>query len=321
MSEDRTRVLVTGATGMVGQIVLDLVLRREGTDVVAVARSAAVARSVRPDVEWIEVDLERTDRVVNLADGCDVVLHVAGAMPSDPALCFRVNRDATAALLDGAIRANARRFVFVSSVAVYGDKDHVAITEDAARTGDSPYARAKRDAEDLVLAAAARGAIGGVVLRPCPILGVGVAHFAAGVRALVHQPQVPLPDDGRRRVDLVDATDVARAVVAAAFDARTEVAGAFHIAAGAPLTLREILATAAEVAGTAPHFQSISVEECLAVNARAASAGAPPPIPPALIAYAMFERTYETTRAARLLGFAPTPPEDALRAAIAANGT
>ncbi len=310
---------------MVGRIVLDRVASRAGAErvapeIVALARNVAAARSARPDVAWIQADLERCAELPAVTAGCDVVLHVAGAMPEDAARCFRVNRDATAALLDGAIRAGARRFVFVSSVAVYGDKDHVTISEEAPRDGDGPYARAKREAEDVVLTAAARGAIQGVVLRPCPILGEGPGHFAVGVRALVHQPQVPLPDEGSRRVDVVDAVDVARAVVTAGVDDHARTTGTFHLAAGTPLSLREILETAAAAAGTSPHWRSITVAEALAINARSTGAGEPPPIPPALIAYAMFERTYDTARAARLLDFAPTPPREALRRAIIANG-
>jgi nucleoside-diphosphate-sugar epimerase len=136
------------------------------------------------------------------------------------------------------------------------------------------------------------------------------------VRALVHLPEVPLIDDGARRVDLVAARDVAAMVVAARHMPARGGPTAFHLSSCPALTIREILALAAEAAGTTPRLQPVPLAHALASNARAAGAGAPPPFPPALLAYAMFERTYDSALARQHLGFAPTDARRALLEAV-----
>jgi nucleoside-diphosphate-sugar epimerase len=304
-------VVLTGGSGMVGREVLGLLSERESSVHVLARRPAPEGLRLRGAMSWVCADLTNARTVAMLPDRCDVVLHVAGEMKPDLVGNRAIQCDPTRRLLDRARQSGARRFVYVSSVAVYGDGRQVLTEEDAPRATESAYGISKREAEDLIFAAHDPPRFTTCVIRPCPILGSGPGHFAAGVRALVRQPTVPLPNAGRERVDLVDVADVARSIVDLAF-LRPDASGAFNIVAGDALELGEILREAAEAIGARPHWQECSLDEAYAANAQAAARGEAPPIPPALIVFASVERTYSIARARDELAFSPRNARSAL---------
>lgn len=310
------RVFVTGGSGLLGQALLPQLRARADLDVVLLTRR----RGLRlPGVRVLEGDLEENQAWEKAARAADVIIHAAGAMSADARAMDAVQVDATGHLLDAAFVGAARRFVYVSSVAVYGDDAHRTIDERARPLPRSAYARSKFDAEELVRRAHAEGQFTTCVLRPCPIVGNGVGHFADGLAELVQRAVVPLPDGGVRPLDLVDAGDVARAVMAAAFE-RSHVHGPINVASGGPRSLREYVETVAFALGAQPAFDDMTLEEARVRNGLAERAGAPPPIPPALIEYARVERTYATTRMREELGVIPARPIDQALAVAARGG-
>ncbi|MBL8768306.1 MAG: NAD(P)-dependent oxidoreductase [Planctomycetes bacterium] len=311
------RVFVTGGSGLLGRAVLPLLTRRRDVQVTLLTRRSGFS------VDGVEVlvgDLCEHEAWEKSARAADVIVHAAGAMHPDARWMDAVNVDATGHLLDAAFVGAARRFVYVSSVAVYGDDAHRSIDERVAVAARSPYARSKSCAEELVRRAHAEGQFSTCVMRPCPIVGRGVGHLADGLADLVRLPVVPLPDGGVRRMDLVDANDAARAVVAAALD-RPDVCGPINLASGDVRSLRDHVDTVARAIGVSPAIDEMTIEEARVRNGHAERAGAPPPVPPALIEYARVERTYATTRMRDELGIVPQRSiDDALAAAVTSRG-
>src|SRR5439155_6829301 len=111
------RVLVTGATGFIGSHLL-MQCEREGYAIRGLVRSPTARGVEPPSWEFVEGDVRDARAMKAAAEGIDIVFHLAGYMhaaPSrveDESLCRAVNVDGTRNLLDGAVDAGVRVFVF-----------------------------------------------------------------------------------------------------------------------------------------------------------------------------------------------------------------
>src|SRR5207245_2820454 len=115
-----------------------------------------------------------------------------------------VTNNVTAArvLLETAVRARVRRFVFSSSCAVYGHPATIPITEDAPQRPVNPYGETKRDFEQLLVEAGPPRGMGVVSLRYFNASG------ATDVRGEDHDPETHLIPNvlaaalGKRRLEI-----------------------------------------------------------------------------------------------------------------------
>lgn len=175
-----TSVLVTGASGFVGQP-LCIELARRGYAVRAAVRTArpppagaqlAVTGDIGAATEWDEA-LEGIEMVVHAAARTHV-LHDSSAGAQQYA---EINTRGTERLARAAARAGVRRFVYLSSIKVNGE----ATTQRPYRFDDPPcpqddYARSKLQAELALRAVADTMEI--AVVRPPLVYGPGVrANF------------------------------------------------------------------------------------------------------------------------------------------------
>jgi UDP-glucose 4-epimerase len=153
------RVLVTGAAGFIGSHVTDECLRL-GMEVVATDDlSGGFAENVPGRATWIRGDVRDADFVESLwASGSyDYVYHLAayaaeGLSHFIRAYNYRTNLEASALLINQAILNGVKRFVFTSSIAVYGS-EQTPMSEDMVPRPEDPYGISKY-AVELDLAAA-----------------------------------------------------------------------------------------------------------------------------------------------------------------------
>ncbi len=155
------RALVTGAAGFLGSHVVDGCLGL-GMEVVATDDlSGGYVENVSKDAQLIVGDLRDREFVARLwQDGAfDYVYHL-GAYAAEGlshfvrAFNYRTNLEASVNLINQAVLHDVRRFVFTSSIAVYGH-GQTPMTEDMTPVPEDPYGISKYAAE-LDLAAAAR---------------------------------------------------------------------------------------------------------------------------------------------------------------------
>jgi|RhiMethySRZTD1v2_1073278.scaffolds.fasta_scaffold08697_6 nucleoside-diphosphate-sugar epimerase len=154
------RLLVTGATGFIGSR-LALHARRNGIDVLATGRAEIdVERERLAELRAAEIPVEvgtlhDVGFVRRLVRDRTVVIHLAAAQHEShmPAAYFRsVNVDVVRQLLQECRAAAIRRFVYGSTMGVYGDASEQQLDEQSEVRPENPYQETKLEAEALVRA-------------------------------------------------------------------------------------------------------------------------------------------------------------------------
>lgn len=203
---------MTGASGFVGSALLQTLLAHPWAPIAvrrtAGANEAKSAPSALPDfisangidasTDWAQ-SLERVACVIHLA----ARVHVMADASADPLTAFRaVNVGGTLHLARQAAAAGVRRFVFVSSVKVNGERSalgHVLREIDTPCPQD-PYAISKHEAEQGLRQIAAETGMEVVIIRPPLVYGPGVkANFAALMGAIAKGVPLPLGALGNLR--------------------------------------------------------------------------------------------------------------------------
>jgi UDP-glucose 4-epimerase len=211
-------VLVTGASGYLGRA-LTTRLARDGMAVRGAVRrpEAQLPAGVQP----VMVDLqEDTPSLASALAGCEAVVHCAAHLGDGARERFRrVNVDGTRALLDAAARAGVRRFVHVSSIAVYGWAQPGSVVGPQHGYDPCPelrddYAWSKIEADRWAALYSARGLLDVVTLRPGIIYGGGRDFVARMFRAVGGKLRV-IFGSPRMRVPLVHVSDVVDAIARA----------------------------------------------------------------------------------------------------------
>jgi nucleoside-diphosphate-sugar epimerase len=151
------------------------------------------------------------------------VIHLAGILPSafqrDPFMGVDLNLTGCVELLRQAVKARVKRFVFASSMSVYGSRPTPRpLTEEDAAAPDEPYGACKR-AVELVGDTLARGqAIEFVALRIARVIGPGIKKTSSPWRSQIfeqssEQDPIQIPFEPGAVLSLVLVEDVARMLV------------------------------------------------------------------------------------------------------------
>jgi dihydroflavonol-4-reductase len=244
------RVLVTGATGLLGvEIVRELLAR--GHAVRALVRaSSPLARLEGMAVEIARGDVLDPGSVRAALAGQEALVHTAGIprIGADPRQTLAVNAVGAQVVFEEALRAGVSRAVLTSSTSVMGGARIPAVADERepgnAEALGIGYFVSKLRGERAAVAIAARG-LPLVVVRPSFVLGPGDTHgsSAATVVALARR-RIPGWVDGG--ASFCDVRDVARGHAEALARGQP---GEVYILGGHNLEMREFIARACAAAG------------------------------------------------------------------------
>lgn len=254
------RALVTGAAGFIGSHVADHCLAL-GMQVVATDDlSGGFVENVPGDALWVQGDLRERGFVTDLWANhgpFDYVYHL-GAYAAEGlshfirAYNYTTNLVASMHLLNEAVKAKAKCFVFTSSIAVYG-RNQVPMTEDLTPQPEDPYGISKYAVELDLKAAHEMFGLDYVIFRPHNVYGErqNIADRYRNVigifmnQVLQGQPMTVFGDGLQTRAfSYIDdvAPVIARAPLMA--EARNRV---FNIGADTPYTILQLARTVASV--------------------------------------------------------------------------
>ncbi len=243
------KAAVTGATGFVGSHLVDALLAR-GASVSCLVRSLDKARRAGLDkgCRLLEGDLDDASAVRALAEGADVLFHVAGAVTvtsGGNGQFARVNREGTERVVEAARESHVRRLVYVSSLAASGPSRRGAPLLDAgAGQPVTPYGQSKLAGEDVVRAAGIPFAI----VRPPSVYGPRDHNQFLPAFRLARSGWAPVLGDGLQELSLIHVRDLAEALLAVAQAPRAE-GRTYHAAHPAVVTQRELFAAVGRAVG------------------------------------------------------------------------
>jgi dihydroflavonol-4-reductase len=316
--------LVIGASGFVGSHVTRQLVER-GDDVRVLLRRTSSTQGIDDlDVERHYGDVFDEDVLRTAMAGCDVVFYCvvdARAWLRDPAPLFATNVEGLRHVLDVAVAAELRRFVFTSTIGT------IALSADGPATEDKPfnwadkggaYIQSRVQAEALVLRYANERGLPGVALcisntygprdwQPTPH-GALLAAAAAG--------NMPFYIKGIG-TEVVGIEDAALALILAADKGRV---GERYIISERFLTARELYDTAADAGGAGRPRVGIPLSVAYALafggNVAATVLRRDVRLSTLMVRLMYIMSPMDHGKARRELGWQPEPIHDAIRKAV-----
>jgi len=193
------KILLTGSRGVLGRAILDALVS-DGHHVRVVSRDKAYKPA--HDCEVVVGDLTDWIFTESLAQNCDVVIHCAGEK-RDAARFESGNINTTENLIGAANKNRASKFIYVSSVGVYGKTSSPLIDETHSCNPANDYERSKLIAEKSVLSRAKMPAL---IARPTNV------YDDHGMLSLGKMPTLKRVLKGREKTHFIHSKNVAAAI-------------------------------------------------------------------------------------------------------------
>jgi len=206
-------VLVTGATGFVGQHLIEY-LKLDGYNI------KVISRKLIPGVDTVICDFLKDDIPDNALKGIDIVFHLAGYahdLKSEPGIEHtyqKINVKVTVDLLSLSAKHNVKKFIFVSSVKAGGNPIRgKCATEEDQNDPAGIYGETKREAELKILDIGHESGMHVSILRPALIYGPNVkGNLQLMMQGINKGWFPPLPEIGNRR-SMIHVDDIVRALL------------------------------------------------------------------------------------------------------------
>ena len=272
------KLLVTGGAGYIGSVVAHQLVESGHETVVLDNLSKGYERAVPEGAQLVAGDLLDPDGLRSvLAASFDGVLHFAalslvGESVERPERYYRNNVCGTLNLLEAMNQANARKLVFSSTAAVYGEPEEIPISETSPPLPTNPYGSSKLAVDRLIGAVAEARSLAATSLRYFNVAGAsgrfGEAHVpethliplvlqaAAGARDSVKIFGTDYPTrDGTAVRDYIHVEDLGRAHLLAMEAAKEGEHKIYNLGNGAGFSVLEVIEVARQVTGR--HIEAI----------------------------------------------------------------
>lgn len=291
-------ILVTGATGRLGRLLIATLLHRE-------EKMRAVVRKKPADlplgIEQFEWDLSSGPLPAAAFEGITKIVHLAGLVGEYPySELLQNNAYATKNLLLNC-PSSPQRIVLASSISIYGEYKGQLVDESFELKTESPYGKSKRLSEEFAREFCPRLPI--IFLRIGMIYGPGFEEGYFTVFERLQKGKMTILGDGKNRIPLVQAIDVVQAILLS-LDSNAPSGREFNIVGEETPTQEELLTLAAEalnVPAPTSHTPVLAAKLGLSLQ----SVLSKPKFTAEHLRQLTFDRAYSAKRAREELGFSP----------------
>lgn len=265
------KILLTGATGFIGNYVLPLLIKEGYTVNTLVRKPSNLILSNHPRVNIVKGDISCSEDLNHAADGCEIVVHLAAlvqATSKDSEAFRKINFQGTENILKAALKAGVKKFIFTSSISACKYLPLPVITEQSLVRPEKcfgEYAEAKADAEQLVKDYSLKG-LNYIIIYPARVFGIGPLTDANGATkaiAMYMNNKLPFLINGGEQYSCWSfVEDVARGIASAV---SCNQINQRYILGGQNLTLAELYHITDRITGSKHLKINVSVKTALRI--------------------------------------------------------
>ncbi len=303
------RILVTGGTGFTGSNLLRT-LARPGRKVLALARTSSDLSACGDlEIEWIRGELTDERQIRRAVQGVQYIFHMASpfrqARASDAAH-YNIHVRSTRLLAEAALdENNFKRFVYVSTIGVHGHIEHPPADETAPLAPDDAYQRTKLEGEEYIRGVAVEKGLPLTVVRPTGIYGPGDRRFLK-VFKWAARGWAPVIGDGSNWIHFIHVQDLCDFLILAAVHPAA-LGEVFICGSPSAVQFRDVIAMVGRFYGVEPRLVRFPVMPVFLLGDLCERVcrplGIEPPIYRRRLAFYTKDRSFNTSKMKKLLGF------------------
>jgi nucleoside-diphosphate-sugar epimerase len=253
-------ILITGATGFIGQHVVKQFLKKVAAENIRVLlfESEREFLGKFPGIRAVFGELSDKNTLVKALDRVDTVIHLASKNIDNDGTGFHaVNVEGTKHLCEQAVAAGVKKVIYLSSVGVYGHEAHRDADETTPVNPDTEFSRSKVSAENIILAHQAKKDFQGIILRHRFVYGEGDEHVIPRMIKAAKKYKF-LISKGRAKLSLILTNDLAEIIFKfAALQTSYNETPIYHVTDGVPLCYGDIILSICEAYDFKPPKMSV----------------------------------------------------------------
>ena len=306
-----TKVLVTGATGFTGSVLIRKLVQL-GADVSAIARESSSLEQFKDlNINWFRGDVFSEKTVNEAVKGVSYIFHVAAAYReakiSDETY-KKVHVESTQLLAQGALKeSNFRRFVHVSTVGVHSHIANPPADENYPFNPGDIYQETKAEAENWIRQFSKDRGLPLVVIRPTPIFGPGDKRLLK-IFKMTTKKWFPILGFGTCLYHLIHVEDLTDLIILSATHPKA-LGEVFICGNTEPVALKDMVSTISEVYENQIRFIRVPAWPFFILGGLCELICRPlniePPIYRRRVAFFTKDRAFNTAKMQSLLAFVP----------------
>ncbi|MFQ5858261.1 MAG: NAD-dependent epimerase/dehydratase family protein [Anaerolineae bacterium] len=303
--------LVTGAAGFIGGWLVERLVTDTGVCVRGLVQPSQQADWLKGlGVQIIEGDITDADAMREVTEGCDVVFHLAAWLDEPPSakVAWTTNVTGTETMLGAAV--NVMRFVYVSSIMVYGAVVAGMVDEDYPygtwHPKLEPYGATKIEAERRVFRAFRQRGLPITVIRPSNVYGPRAGSWVARALRRMRDNRPTLIGGGRGFVHPIYVENLVDGIVLAA-QHEQGIGEAFNLSDGSAMTWHDFYRRYGQLIDCRPRSIPTAIAYVLASvrEIRGRLTGLVPSLTRTLVRQVIGQPVYSIEKARQLLGYKP----------------